>query len=320
VIRFPATLLAVSLLLQGAPAAPPAPAAPASHVRIEDYRVARIGYRLGLAGSLHCPIPHPLTGLLLHHLGEYDKADRRTAILLYGLDRGPAILAVIEDSPAARAGLAAGDVLLAVNGQPLPAPLAIALDPAGPRARAAVEATERRLEDQLRRGPVRLSLLRSGRELAATLESLPGCPARVRLARSGQMNAFANRGYAIMTTALLGFMQSDDEIAIVLGHEIAHVILGHPERLDAQGVPRQGPLRTLGANGSRVRATEEEADRLGLRLAWAAGYDVSAAISFWRRYQGKISPRLLSTHPEPKARERLIEEMLAELASNPRSK
>ena len=287
--------------------------APASFLREEDYRVARIGYRIGVAGARYCPEPYPLTGLLLHHLGEYAEADRAEAIALYHLDRGPGVLAAIEGSPAAAAGLVAGDVVIAVNGQPLPSsPVAAIPEPES--ARLAIEASEHALEEQLRLGPVRLRILRDGSERTISLGAIEGCPARVRLARSKQVNAFANRGYAIMTTAMLAFTRSDDEIAIILGHEIAHNILHHPETLKAEGVPAKGLGRKLGANRARVRATEDAADRLGLKLGWAAGYDVSAAIPYWRRYQARFGapPGFLSTHPSLAQREKTIADFIAE--------
>lgn len=285
----------------------------ASFLREEDYRVARIGYRIGIAGARYCPELYPLTGLLLHHLGEYAEADRAEAIALYHLDRGPGVLAVVEGSPAAAAGLVAGDVVIAVNDQPWPSSSATAT-PAPDAARRAVEATEHALEQQLRLGPARLRILRDGRERTISLESIGGCPARVRLARSKQVNAFANRGYAIMTTAMLDFTNNDDEIAIILGHEIAHNVLHHPETLKAEGVPTKGLGRRLGANRVRVRATEDAADRLGLKLSWAAGYDLSAAIPYWRRYQARFGapPGFLSTHPSLAQREKAIADFIAE--------
>src|SRR3546814_5702361 len=154
--------------------------------------------------------------------------------------------------------------------------------------------------------------------MSVRLEPVAGCPARVRLARSRQVNAFANRGYAIMTTALLDFLRNDDELAIVLGHEIAHTIYKHPAELEARGVPSEGLLRGFGKNASRVRATEEEADRLGIKLAWAAGYDVSAAIPYWRRYYSQYAtlPQIFRTHPSLGARERLIREAIAGLGAD----
>jgi predicted Zn-dependent protease len=209
-------------------------------------------------------------------------------------------------------------VIAAVNGQPIRyRPRADAPEPAA-RWRAGIESAESQLEEALQAGRARLTVLRDAREwLAVELGSVPGCPARVRLARSGQTNAFATERHLIVTSATLQFLRSDDELAIVLGHELAHVILGHPERLERQGVPK-GMLRGFGRNADRVRATEEEADRLGLKLAWAAGYDARAAIPFWRRYYARFDgPQLFRTHPSLRQREQLIARVLAELQSGP---
>jgi predicted Zn-dependent protease len=181
--------------------------------------------------------------------------------------------------------------------------------------RREIIAVEARIEEALSKGPVNLRILREGRVHSRTLSSVRGCPTRVRLARSDQVNAFANDGYVIMTTAMLNFTQSDDELALVIAHELAHNILGHPERLRAQKVPTEGFFRSFGKNASRVRATEEEADRLGIKLLWAAGYDVGAAIPLWRRLHARFDkgPQLFRTHPDISHRERLIKEILAEL-------
>ena len=306
---------------QGQPRAAPAAAAQSavapSFIRAEDYRIADVGFRIAHQGLALCSRKAPAAGLLLHHLGEYAVADRADAVARFGLDRGPGVLAVIANSPAAQAGLRAGDMLLTANGTPFSYEPAKGDEDGENAARLGIEALEQRLQAQLAAGPVRLALLREGRPATATLTAVPGCDARVRLARSDQLNAFARRGYAIMTTRLLDFLESDDELAIVLGHEMSHVILGHPEQLDAAGVPR-GLLRHFGKNASRVKATEIEADRLGLRLAWAAGYDISAAVPFWRRYAAKVGSGFATTHPGRKAREKIIAETITELGGSKR--
>lgn len=285
----------------------------ASYLRYDDYRVARVGYHLGFMGAHRCQSPYPLTGLSLHHLAEYARPDHARAIARFHLDRGPGVLTVVENSPAARAGLRAGDVILAINGKPLPS--GPATSTSNPKTtRVLLEQTERLLESDFRNGPAELAVLRDGLETNVALRPISGCAARVRLARSTQFNAFANRGYAVVTTNLLRFLKSDDELAVILGHEMAHVILGHAEVLEAQGVPG-GLLRGLGKNARRIRATEEEADRLGLQLTMDAGYDARVALAFWRRYSARVGPRLFATHPSLKVREKTISDTIASFQS-----
>ena len=313
-LRFLLLLGCASLTIAASP-----PAVPGTALRTEDQRVAIIGYRLALAGRAQCPESYPLTGLLLHHLSEYDGQGRAAEIANHALDKGPGVLATVPDSPAAQAGLLASDILLDVNGRPFPDPRQLPTDRKNRQWRAAIEATEAVLEAALRRGPAALGVLRAGQVLTIRLDPRPGCPARVRLARSSQANAFATGSYVVMTTRLLGALRSDDELAIIIGHELAHNILHHEERIEQQAHSGSG------GKAARIRAAEEEADRLGLRLAAAAGYDLHAAIPMWRRLYGQFGGGLylVRTHPGLGAREKLIEEVItqveSEKASVPRS-
>jgi hypothetical protein len=290
---------------------------PSSTLRDEDFRVAAIAYRLGRLGLFHCPRTLPITGMLMHHLPEYQPADRRLMIDLYGLDRGPGILLVLPDSPAARAGLVAGDVLLSVNGKTFPSPSEMAAQRDPDKWRNEVEAAELLLEEELGRGPARLQVLRKGSELALELGSLPACPIRIRLARSSQVNAFANDYQVILTTALLGFAQSDDELALIIGHELSHFILNHPPMHTSDKL-----LASIGIRSQTFWNREAAADRLGIRLMAAAGYNLDAIIPFWRRFLGKYDgPQIFRYHPSLGARERITREEIAAIraeASSPR--
>jgi hypothetical protein len=285
-----------------------APDAPTTTLRQADARVAAVAYRLALAGRPLCAAPYPLTGLLFHHLAEYLPADRAGMIARYGLDRGPGVLTVLAGSPAAEAGLRAGDVLLAVNGRPLPSAAAEIAERDPGKWRPIAEAGERQLEDALRLGPVRLTVLREGREIALTLGSRPGCFGRVRLARNPSVNAFSNGHDVVVTTAMLDFVRSDDELALIIGHEMGHFILGHPPMHTSDKL-----LASIGIGAAIFWKREEAADRMALRLMAAAGYGLDAAIPFWRRFLGQYDndPQIFRYHPSLGARERIAREEIA---------
>jgi predicted Zn-dependent protease len=122
------------------------------------------------------------------------------------------------------------------------------------------------------------------------------------------MNAFSLRGYVVMTTAMLGYARSEDELAVVLGHELSHSILGHQGLRDEEGL-----LAGLGIKPNAMWRREEAADRLGLRLMAAAGYNLDAAIPFWDRYLGQYDwfPQIFRSHPSRGARERIAQQEIA---------
>jgi hypothetical protein len=318
--RIARALLALALLLPcaaPAPAVAPAPLnqpAPGSSIWPDDGRVAEAAFRLGVAGLRFCPERLPLSGLLLQHLGQYAVADQPDAIGRFALDKGPGIVSVVAASPAARSGLAAGDVLLRVNGRAFPTPLGRSDDPRRILWRAQAEQSESLLEDQLRLGTARLDILRDGRPLTLSLDPVWGCPARGRLARSSQKNAFGDGRYVIVASGLLPSLHGDGELAIVVAHELSHNILHHWQQRQARGLDR-GLDQHFGAGAGFIKQTEEDADRLSVKLLWAAGYDLDSIIPFWRRFEDQFGGpfQIVTNHPGIARRERLLREAIDEV-------
>lgn len=149
------------------------------------------------------------------------------------------------------------------------------------------------------------------------------------------VNAFALPGGKVgVYTGLIKLSGSDDEIAIVIGHEIAHVTSRHSgERLSQSQLAqllssganaiganyKYGELAAtafgIGAQGVLLaysREQETEADLIGLRFAAGAGYDPRAAAAFWRKMQakseGKSTYKWLSTHPPTNERIATLEQ------------
>ena len=136
-------------------------------------------------------------------------------------------------------------------------------------------------------------------------------------------------GYGAVYTGLVNFVQSDDELAVVMGHEAAHAIARHGGERMTHGAAAQ-----LGANAAGVatnseavaqgaalglqaglllpysRKHESEADELGLYIAAQAGYDPRSAIALWRRMQSQGGAKIefLSTHPSEGTRIELLQQ------------
>lgn len=127
---------------------------------------------------------------------------------------------------------------------------------------------------------------------------------KVVLLPNEEFNAFVNGGsYVMVYKGLLSSVQNDDEIAAVIGHEIAHVAANHVGR--QQGYQMASLLFDRGRAGdsafkqSFTLAQEQQADEVGILYAALAGYDPMAATKLWSRMyaqQGQYAG-MISDHP-----------------------
>lgn len=269
------------------------PASSALPGREEDGRVARIAFRLALGGRARCPAPAPASGLVLQHLTQFALADRAGVLAALPLDRGPAAIAVVPESPAAVAGILPGDVVLAIDGAALPP------EPArtAPFSAATAHARADSVEDLLAHDrPLTLTLLRDGQPVSVRLVPQAACPSRVFLARSAQRNAYADGRHVFLTTGLVSLLRNDDELAFLVAHEMAHNILGHATVMRSDAVSK-GLGRTFGRSGAIVRGTETSADALGATLMLDSGYDPVRGAAILERLGGSdFGIALFATH------------------------
>lgn len=141
------------------------------------------------------------------------------------------------------------------------------------------------------------------------------------------LNAWCMAGgrMAIYSGIVIQLELSDDEIAQIMGHEIAHALANHTaERMSRATLMNAGLAVTAQAvEGNQIalgsaamaaklalelpnsRTAESEADRIGIELAARAGYAPEAAVSLWKKMEsagGGGTPAFLSTHPSPSNR------------------
>jgi predicted Zn-dependent protease len=160
------------------------------------------------------------------------------------------------------------------------------------------------------------------------------------LVDSKQINAWCMPGGKIVVyTGILPLTNTEDGLATVMGHEVAHALLNHGQQRVSAGVLQQiGAVGVLVASskksktqqalllgayglGSTLLGTlpfsrkhESEADHYGLILMAAAGYNPEASVPFWERMAAKGGgvPEFLSTHPSDKTRIKQLKKLIPE--------
>lgn len=157
----------------------------------------------------------------------------------------------------------------------------------------------------------------------------------VNLIKSNSLNAFCAPGGKIMFyTGIIDKLNlSDDEIAAIMGHEMAHALRDHGRENVSRGVAQQTGLSILAAAAGlstgqaqlasvvsqlgfslpNSRTQESEADILGLELMARAGYNPQASISLWNKMTAAGSggtPQFLSTHPNPANRIQTMQSLM----------
>lgn len=311
-----AGLMALSAPLPAAAAAPAkASEWSLAQLRAADVRVLSVGYRLATANAPFCRATENAAGMTLHHIGQYP--DTAGARATFGFASDYAVLAMVADGPAARAGLHTDDAIVSLDGKPLapPAEELAAIDQVA--AYRPIAWADARIRAALDKGPIQLGILRDGQPKTVAITGTPACRSRFELRPSDAYGASADGDIVGITVPMLAFMVNDDELAAILAHEMAHNLLEHRRRLNEAGVQR-GLMQQLGRNARLTLATEIEADRLSTWLMANAGYDPQASVRFWTRYGKQRGKGIFSapTHYRWKKRVALFEAEMAAMAGS----
>ena len=209
-------------------------------------------------------------------------------------------------SPAGKAGLKIGDVLLSVNG-----------DKARPRNIARLirkRFTNTDAED--------IHLWIEGKKSIVPVTPILSCAHAFTIYGSDDLNAYTDGFEIVITTGMIEFAKDNNELALVIGHELAHGTADHLLKglTTTVGYAAAGAgidlaiegltgLRTdlftegMARKGQRTfsQPFEAEADYLGIYFAARAGYDMSKVADFWRRlgieHPEAIHANEISSHP-----------------------
>lgn len=279
--------------------------------------VNAIAYPMWTRGSKLCPSTRFRIWAVFRTRADFDEAVTRVYAEVVPLDEQPTIVLTTPGGPAEAAGLQAGDVITAVDGAPL-------------AQGAAGEVALVKALDASQGQPVRLAYLRHGTTLDTVVVPVNSCDFAVYYTDDDEVNAFSDGRRVVVQSGLVHFAESDDELAVVMAHELGHNVGRHYQT--KRDNARRGAIidEILAAGGlnshhrferrAAMRYSQDfefEADRVGLYFAALGSYDLAAAQRFWRRMSAEhtsdIEINYQGTHPSTPQRLVAIEKTIADI-------
>ena len=235
-------------------------------------RLMQVARPILKANSELCPKTRQDIGVMMHTAKTYPKALRPAAQREVGAQDKPSIRLVTKGSPAAAAGLKVGDQFLNEKSE-------------------IVSPFSKALQKQFKQGG-NIRVRRDYRDIAITVKSETLCAYTVRLAQTSTINAYADGKNITMTAGMMNFVRNDDELALIVGHELGHNTMGHIRKIVGNIILSGGATRY-------TRPFETEADYVGLYYMVRAGYSPEGVENFWRRL-AVTNPKYVArdkTHP-----------------------
>ena len=206
--------------------------------------------------------------------------------------------------PAGKAGMQIGDAIVAINGDPVMA------QPAGQVAGTIQRLTRAKIQ------PLILRLRRADTERDVHLQAIPACRMTVKVVNSPVVNALSDGSSIVVTTGLLGFVRSPDQLAWALAHELGHHALEHTEQAKLQALLSRLLIATSGGAPDPLKRIdlERQADIFAADLMIRAGFDLREARTVLRWIEVLQGPEgdVARSHPANQERIDALDRMIEE--------
>jgi len=281
----------------------------------EQKRISRIYRTLAIRASALCgELVGPDVGLF--SMSKPKGATGPVFERQYGIGEKRTVLFVLEGSPAEAAGIRPRDVIKSING---------------------VQADDREglielFEKVPAEDPIKYEVERSGETLLLSIKPQRACRFPITLRPEQIINAFADGKQILITRGMVNFARTDDELALVIAHEMAHNLMKHIEaKKQNMGLGLLADIAVVllsrgqvsGTNFSQLAAMaysqefEAEADYVGLYVMAQAGIPITDAPKFWRRmaaaHPASIKTNHSATHPSTSYRMVALKETIREI-------
>ena len=262
-------------------------------------RLQKVGYPILKNSSELCENTINSLGVMFN---AYVTSDKYSDIEkeVYEIDDRLLLTYVIPSSSAFKSGLRSNDEIVSINNI---------------KATEDKEKFHKELEKlRAKSDSLKVVYKRQGEERVATFDPDLICNYPILLVQNDSVNAFANGSQIGITTGMIRFAQKDEQLGLVIAHELGHNIMDHISKLRTNsllgtivdlaaayyGVNTQG---VFGQAGARMYSQEfeAEADYVGIYYMERAGYSIDNVADFWRdmavEHPGSINQSHASTHP-----------------------
>lgn len=274
-----------------APVQPPAPPSPHDIARLRAWvdqqsRLYKVAAPLLIKNTQLCKRKaRHLLGLTAKTKYSYSNELAMLAEQALGLDERLVVVNVLPESGAEHSGVRPGDILLAIEGKTLPS---------GPKAEE--NASQIVSAAMKGRSTIMMTLMRHNEKMDIKVPLTHACGFSVELGDTDIVNSFADGHRVMITRGMLAVAKSDTELAYMLAKELAHNALARSARpsmgamidsfrFSLAGLP---PGATPNQPKPYSPVLDATADKLSLYMLARAGYDISDAVSFWKRLAAAI--------------------------------
>jgi len=289
-------------------------------------RLSRVAFRIGSGATDFCADAFGWrAGFFAINAPAVPSGLRRPVSTAFNLGTAVTVLDVAPGSPAEAAGLRKRDELVSLAGVSIPE-----------SARGLERFTSVLTSNAYDKAGVPMVVRRGGQEVTLTVHPQKACRFPIHLEVADSINAFADGERLIFTTGMLDFIRTDDELALVYGHELSHNLLDHIEKKKenamagaavglifdilaaAAGVSTYGDFSRMGAEQGALAYSpdfEAEADYLALYMVARGDYDTRMAPNFWRRMATRNPQGIdyTNTHPASSLRSAALMQIADEI-------
>ena len=262
-------------------------------------RLEGLSYPLRRAAVALCDEHEKGLGLEVHDESEYLKEYGAVAEALYHFGKTVKVYYVHPDSPATEAGIRDGDSIVAIEGQVL---------------QQAKDWKKRLNEVSDKKDTVVLTINNSMGQRDILVPFVPVVSYdSVLLLYEERVKGYADGNNIYISSGMLRLMESDEELAFLIGHELAHNCLIHISKKKwGWFLWPSGYLFVYGWKGAEI-----EADRLGVYIMARAGYDITKSEQFLRHmattFPRNIKPGFFARHPPAPGRVLALKTTIAEI-------